>query len=46
MREVKTQIEAPAPAKKAYVKPTVTKHAAASLIVGSCPGMYATVYYY
>jgi hypothetical protein len=45
MREVKTQVEAPAPAKKVYVKPSVTKHAAASQIVGSCPAGYTGVYY-
>jgi len=46
MREMKTQVEAPVPAKKAYVKPTVTKHAAASVIVGSCGTGLAYVYYF
>jgi len=45
MRKENPQVEAPAPAKKAYVKPSVTKHTAASLVVGSTCGYYTTGYY-
>jgi hypothetical protein len=42
MREEKTKVEAPSKVKKAYVKPTATKHAAASQIVGSACNAYAS----
>lgn len=45
MNEKNPQIEAAVPAKKAYVKPSVTKHAAASLVVGSSCGYYTNGYY-
>ncbi|MGA3162044.1 MAG: hypothetical protein ABSC77_12580 [Terracidiphilus sp.] len=34
-----------APVKKTYVKPCATKHAAASLVVGSTCGYYTNGYY-
>jgi len=46
MREESLPIKAAAPVKKAYVKPAVTKHAAASVIVGSCGSGIAYNYYF